>query len=393
MMEKLRNPHLKSNFNYAAAGALIGFAAWGHAPVFAAGSILILILYFQAQTRLNFFVAVFAYYLAASRGLLTGTITYYDNHVLYGFAIWIGAALIISLAWVLFWSNSPKKKPLVFILAVLFVIVPPIGLIGWANPLLAAGLFFPGWGFFGIAALIGSIIAIEIFAARNRWIVSSLAVATAMMFNYNFAPVKDSTFTAAQTKFGKLYDEKKRDFMLDYQSQIGFLSIANSSKNKAVILPESALGWWTPNNMMIWADLKSDKTVYGGASLQKENSLLNDNVLMQITAGGYKVLYRQRVPVLVEMWRPWEDTGTKAYLFKQKPVVSIDGMGKVGVLICYEQLLYYTLMETMAYKPERIIAISNLWWAKETSIKEIEIASLELTSSLFNVPLSLSMNE
>lgn len=393
MMEKLRNPHLKSNFNYAAAGALIGFAAWGHAPVFAAGSILILILYFQAQNRLNFFVAIFAYYLAASRGLLTGTITYYDQ-VAFGFAVWIGSALVISLAWVIFWSNSPRAKQLFFLLASLLVILPPFGLVGWTNPLLAAGLIFPSWGFFGIAALIGAIIAIEIFAGRNRWIIAAPAVVLVMLFNHNFQPVVDTKLATVNTEFGKLYDEEKPDFMADFQRQNDYIGKAYNSKSEFVLMPENAVGRWTDLNMMAWADLNPDKTVLTGASIQDpKHPKLYDNVLLKIKNSGYEILYRQRVPVLISMWRPWEDTGTNAYLFRQKPVVSIDGVGRAGVLICYEQLLFYTLMETMAYNPDRIIAVSNLWWSKGTSIKEIEIASLELTSSLFNVPLSLSMNE
>jgi hypothetical protein len=388
---------LQSKVKYALSGGIIGFIAWGHSPVYVAPSILLFFLYFQAQTRSNFFIAVFAYYLAASRGLFTGTITYYDNQILYAFIIWSGAAFVISIVWVIFWSNSPRAKPLFFLLASLLVILPPFGLIGWANPLLAAGLFFPGWGFFGVGTLLLSIIVFELYTrGRNRWIVSIIAVVTVMLLNYNFKPLEDSVFATTQTKYGKLYDEKNRDFMIDYKTGINFVGIANSVKSKNVLLPESAAGWWAQGNntnMMIWGNLEPDKTVLTGASIQKNDSLTNDNVLLQIKNDGYKILYRQRVPVLVEMWRPWENTGTTAYLFRQKPVVSIDGIGKTGILICYEQLLFYTLMETMAYNPDRIIALSNLWWAKQTSIKEIQIASLELVSSLFNVPLSLSLNE
>lgn len=385
---------LISNFKYAIAGAAIGFIAWGHTPVFVAVSILMLMLYFQTQSRLEFFAASMGYYLAASRGLFTGTIVYYDQ-VAFAFAIWIGSALILSIGWIIFWSNSTRAKPLVFLLAVLLVILPPIGLVGWTNPLLAAGLFFPGWGFFGIVALLASIVVFELYAGgRQRWIVSSMAVFAAMAFNYNFAALKDAKFETVQTDFGMLYDEHKPDFMAEFKRQVDFLALANSAKKDFVLLPENAVGRWTENNMMAWADLPTGKTVFTGASIyDTENPELYDNVLLKITPEGYETLYRQRVPVLVSMWRPWEKRGTNAYLFSQKPVVDVEGAGKIGVMICYEQLLFYTLMETMAYKPERIVAVSNLWWSKGTSIKEIEIASLELTSSLFGVPLAASWNE
>lgn len=392
---------LQSKVKYALSGGIIGFIAWGHSPVFTAVSILFFFLYFQSKSRGEFFAAALGYYLAASRGLLTGTITYYDDKVLYGIGIWIGAALILSTAWVIFWSNSPRAKPLFFLLASLLVILPPFGLVGWTNPLLAAGLIFPGWGFYGILALIGIILWIEKFA--ERWTIAIPAVILIMLINFqeshfhDFKPITgitDNKLTTVNTEFGELYNDKKPDFIADFKRQNDYLGKAYNSKNKFVLMPENAVGRWTELNMMAWADLSPDKTVLTGASIQDpKHPELYDNVLLKIKNTGYEILYRQRMPVLISMWRPWEDTGTSAYLFKQKPVVEIEGVGRAGVLICYEQLLYYTLMETMAYKPERIIAISNLWWAKGTSIKEIEIASLELTSSLFNVPLSLSMNE
>lgn len=395
----LKNKYLEKKLNYKInffiVGAAIGFISWGHSPILVSFSIILFFIYFQAKNRLEFFLAAMGYYLSVSRGLLFGTIAFYDDKILYGFGIWIGAATVISVTWVIFWSNSSKYKALFFLLSLNLIIVPPIGLIGWANPLLAAGLFFPGWGFYGIIALIGMILIIERFTQNKRLFFSTLAAFVVMILNHNFVPKNDKFITQVNSNFGTLYSEKKIDFIADYKRQNDYLKLAHDSKNEIVLLPENAVGKWTNLNMMAWDALEENKTVYAGATIQDQTyPELSDNVILKIKKSGYSIVYKQRVPVLISMWRPWNHTtGTNAYIFKENPVVKIDGVGKSGVLICYEQLLFYTIMDTMFYKPDELIAVSNLWWAQGTSIKKIEIASLELTSSLFNVPFALSINE
>ncbi|MDY0215048.1 MAG: nitrilase-related carbon-nitrogen hydrolase [Bacilli bacterium] len=379
------------NFKYALAGAMIGFCAWGHSTILAVISLFMISLYFQAKTRANFFYAAVGYYLAASRGLFSGIVVYYDQ-ITYAFTIWVGSALIISIGWTILWSENSKKKVFAFLFAIIFITIPPIGFVGWTNPLLTAGLIFPGFGFYGFGLLLLMFILIEVYG-KKRWIISSMIVLLALFFNRNFIPIKDNIFYGAETNFGKLYDENT-NYITDYKRQMDYLHVTKSTENKFVVLPENAVGRWTNLNMMAWANLPLGKRIFAGASIYHENNIsLYDNVLLEITPTNYKILYRQRVPVLISMWQPWGNTGAKAYLFQENPVVNIDKIGNVGVLICYEQLLFYTLLETMAYNPERIIAISNLWWAKGTSIKAIEISSLQLISSLFKKPLTISMNE
>lgn len=394
MKNKMKTRSLILNFKYLVAGATIGFVSWGHTPVFVCLSVLLYVLYFYAPTRTNFFIAAVGYYLATSRGLLEGITIYYKNF-LYGFGIWLAAGLIISTAWILFWGNSPRTKSITFILANILIIVPPIGLVGWSNPILSTGLFLPGFGFFGVAIfIVGNILINTCVMWQKRLFSIAVILLCVLALNHNFTPINNLKIAQTNTKFGELYDDKKLDYIANFQLQNKYLSKVYKTKNDYVLLPENAVGNWNESNMMVWADLNAHKTVLAGASIQnKKNPKLSDNVLLQIKKSGYEVLYRQRVPVLISMWRPWEDRGTNAYLFYQNPVINIEGLGNSGILICYEQLLVYTLFETMFYEPDQIIAISNLWWASGTSIKKIEIASLELVSVLFGVPLSLSLNE
>jgi hypothetical protein len=43
--------------------------------------------------------------------------------------------------------------------------VPPIGIVGWAHPVTAAGILFPGWSWFGLAA---AVIGLLVMTTRTR---------------------------------------------------------------------------------------------------------------------------------------------------------------------------------------------------------------------------------
>ena len=46
----------------------------------------------------------------------------------------------------------------------------------------------------------------------------------------------------------------------------------------------------------------------------------------------------------------------------------------------------------MFYKPERLLGISNLYWAKDTNIEQIQRETLELYGLLFDIPIYYSVN-
>lgn len=114
---------------YAAAGAAIGFVVMGHAPVFVAVSVVMLLLYFGGRKPHRIFYC--------RNGLLFGRLERVAsryNRLLWSsffrFWIWVFSAFLISVGWVIFWSNARKKKILTFVISLVVIIVPPIGLVG-----------------------------------------------------------------------------------------------------------------------------------------------------------------------------------------------------------------------------------------------------------------------
>lgn len=145
------------------AGALCGFA-WGHEGLtwltgFAA---LAPVLWSLTRSRWWAGAAALAYYLAASRGLPFGAGIFFAESapMWFSWALWLVAGLVNVLPWLLLWSETPRRQAWTLPAALVLTAVPPIGFIGWVNPMTAAGVLFPGLGFVGLLCLVAGFVLI-----------------------------------------------------------------------------------------------------------------------------------------------------------------------------------------------------------------------------------------
>jgi hypothetical protein len=185
--------------------------------------------------------------------------------------------------------------------------------------------------------------------------------------------------------FPMTFDKSK-----EYKTLKTFFYKVQNSKSENILLPENALGNYSSIQSMLWQDLDENRTVFAGATIYNARRSKNINTLLEIKHDSSKVLYKQRVPVLGEMWKPFTNKGTEAMIFKDA-TVQINAE-KAGVFICYEQLLVYPYLQTFFYEPKIFIGISNLYWSKGTNIKSIQKETMELWAILFGVSLSFSVN-
>ncbi|MEX3557703.1 MAG: hypothetical protein VB124_03790 [Burkholderia sp.] len=135
--------------------ALCGLA-WGHdgLPWLVIATSLMPVLWAAAPDRRSAGLAALLYYLAASRGLPGGSgVFFYQAPAWYGYGLWLAAALANALPWWLLWSVDRARKAWLGVVCLVVTAVPPLGIIGWTNPLTASGWFFPGLGFAAIALL------------------------------------------------------------------------------------------------------------------------------------------------------------------------------------------------------------------------------------------------
>ncbi|WP_453997882.1 conjugal transfer protein TraB [Afipia felis] len=333
-----------------------------------------------------------AYFLAASRGLPQGVMTFYGSGIVLGLALWIAAAVVFVAVHGLLWSaQSDWGQAGRFALASVLMGVPPLGIVGWAHPLTAAGVLFPGWGWLGLAAAATGMLALT----TRFWPVAGLALGGAWLWSaasWMPPPAPDrwqGVDTTMGATLGRAADlDQHRALQMHVQR-------AHVAGARVAVLPESALGLWTPTVSQIWTDaLRTTRiVVIAGAAVADRDGY--DNVLVEIAAGQARVLYRERMPVPVSMWQPWRswlgDGGSaRAHLFAN-PIVTSQGQ-RIAPLICYEQLLVWPVLQSMLHASDMIVATGNGWWTAGTSIVGIQRANIEAWARLFGVPLVMAFN-
>lgn len=350
------------------------------------------VLWSMANSRKNAAMISAAYFLAASRGLPLGVANFYGSGMAPGLLLWLVASSGFVLVHTVLWTAKPAlQKPFRYLLACLLMAVPPFGILGWAHPITAAGALFPGWGWAGLFALATGLAVlatryrvVAVIALSGLWIWSAASWAP---------PLAPAGWTGVDLAYGSSLG---RDTSLDRQQDLlARVQVDSPDPGRVFVLPESAVGFWTPTVARFWKKaLKgSGEMIVSGASLVAADGY--DNVLVALTQDGSKVVYRERMPVPGAMWQPWlawmgESGGARAHFFAN-PVVIIRG-ARTAPLICYEQLIVWPILQSMAHEPEVIIAVGNGWWTAGTAIVGIQQASAVAWARLFGKQLVMSLN-
>ncbi|WP_018240794.1 conjugal transfer protein TraB [Ensifer sp. BR816] len=352
------------------------------------------------------------YFLAASRGLPQGVATFYAADLWPGLLLWIVASASFVAVHAAAWSKlSGRARPglghshagregradpergraLRYLAATVVMALPPFGITGWAQPIAAAGVLFPGWGWWGLVATAAGLAMMT----SRYWPAAAVA-----LMGFWFWSV--ATWTAPTLPDGwKGVDlEQGRTLGRDgsrkhHRDLIATVQSAADASIRFIVLPESALGFWTPTVERLWREALRgrDITVIAGAAVLEPQGY--DNVLVAVSAESSQILYRERMPVPVSMWQPWkawtgEGGGASAHIFAN-PVVELGGT-RLAPLICYEQLLVWPAVQSMLESPEIIVATGNGWWTTGTSIVAIQRASTIAWAKLFGLPLVTAFN-
>ncbi len=376
-------------------GGLIAYLSWGLTLEMTILSLSLFLAYLLLEKRWYLFLFVLGYYLVGSRGLFFGVEHYYNN-LFYAFLSWGGVALLSSLSWVLIWSKSFQKRVYLLPIVILIVTLPPIGFISWLNPLPTIAILFPKFGFLGLLFEF-LLIYLLLFAWKGyqlkkyRNIVITLfsilsLFSIKLFFTQNIQVDSNLRVINSSIEYSPITFDKSEE----YKRIKKFFYLVQNNNKSNLLLPENALGNYSDLQSMIWSYLDKNKTIFAGATIYNFRYTKNINVLMRLDYNSSKIVYKQRVPVPIEMWKPFTNSGTEATIYNQ-PIVFIDGI-KSGVFICYEQLLAYPYLQTFFYHPDMIIGISNLYWAKNTNIREIQEETMQLWSLLFDVPMKFSVN-
>ncbi|MDK4716122.1 MULTISPECIES: conjugal transfer protein TraB [Rhizobium] len=349
------------------------------------------VLWGLARTRLTAAFVSAGYFLAASRGLPQGVATFYSSDFWPGLLLWLCASTGFVIVHTVLWTKRKGIRPCHYLLAGLLMAIPPFGIPGWAHPITAAGVLFPGWGWWGLVAATAGLMGL----VTRMW--PAVAIVLAGFWIWSAAtwdePKLAESWQGVDLEMGASLGrdpsiERHRDLIATVKDRA-------SGGARTIVLPESSLGFWTPTVERFWvrALRGTDAIVIAGSAVIDAGGY--DNVLVAISSEGARTLYRERMPVPGSMWQPWrallsQSGGAQAHFF-ENPVVTAAGR-RIAPLICYEQLIVWPVLHSMLEDPDLIVAVGNGWWTQGTSIVAIQRASAKAWARLFAKPIIFSFN-
>src|SRR6266436_3389130 len=111
------------------------------------------LLVYHTKSRKHAYASMFSYYAAASWPLIPGARAFFgvQGTPVIGLFLCLTAAGLLALPWGLVFNRGRGGAAFCVQLCILLTALPPLGIIGWASPLLSAGVLFPGSKWFGFA--------------------------------------------------------------------------------------------------------------------------------------------------------------------------------------------------------------------------------------------------
>src|SRR5713226_4239646 len=176
-------------------------AAWsGHLATIPLSLVAPLLVY-HAKSRMHAYAWMFCYYAAASWPLIPGARAFFGNQgtPLIGLFLCLTAAALLASPWGLFFTRGRGKAALSVPLCVLLTAIPPLGIIGWASPLLSAGVLFHGSKWFGLTLIIGFL---SLFRFKPAASVASLTLCTLVFHLQYTQPQVPAGWGSVNTNYG-----------------------------------------------------------------------------------------------------------------------------------------------------------------------------------------------
>jgi len=311
-------------------------------------------------------------------------------------------------------------------LGLLISIIPPLGLIGWASPAVAAGLLFPATGYVGFALTLCLPGCLAVAPKRTLVVAATLA-AVCNGLHPQLPNVPDD-WQGINTKYGAVAHDHL-NLLREYQIAEDIQSRSLASPARVIVFPESVIPHWTSATDLFWEHTittlkRHGKTVLFGAIIPATSAPVESRWAHDLTAsvaalqnttantgesrgrsergsqgsytngivmrGAETGWFAQRVPVPLGMWRPFSNTGAPLKL-AGPPVVSI-GDDTAAIIICYEQLIPWPVLTSFLERPSIIVAVANNFWVSGTPIPRVQQSTMRAWARLFHLPVIFAAN-
>lgn len=307
-----------------------------------------------------------------------------------GLMIWLCGAVLLSVPYAWLWNARSDMIGIRSIAAVLMSVLPPLGIIGVASPLTAAGLLFPGTGWFGLAATFAAIAA---FCVRPVFSASAVAV-IALFCNVANPSIQKppADWEAISTHFGGL-GLSGNSAEAELRAAEFIQQRALTSHARVIVFPETAVPRWTEATDLFWqpnldAIASSGKTVLIGTTVDIEGRPGYENGV--IMRGAQAETFLQHIPVPIGMWNPAQSSSVPIHIFG--PSIITIASRRAAILICYEQFLTWPVLKAALERPNLLVGIANDYWCVNTRVPATQRRVIRMWANLFQIPVLTATN-
>jgi hypothetical protein len=386
------------------AAVALGCAALGAVGWSGLAGMLLLVapvplLVVAAPTRALRALRALAYFAAASWPVLPAAAVFLGEadgsagRTAPAIVLWLAMALLNVLPWMAGSARRWSGRVASLLAGLLVPALPPFSLVGLASPLASVGEILPGTGAAGLVAWTGALMAwVACGAIAPPWraaLVAALLLGSAAAHAGQVGHASSPAWLAVHTLRGapgsRGRDVAGLELLRDRVA---------STTEPTLVFPESTLVAWTAATdaflAPLWRSLaREDRRVVFGVQRPDPVSGAVDNLVL--VRGAEQLEYRQHLPVPVGMYRPW--TRGSVPLRPWGPYSQRLGGERVAVLICWEQLLLAPMLALAIERPTRIVAVSNLYFARGTPMARIQRAATGAWARLLGVPVVHAINE
>jgi hypothetical protein len=376
-----------------ALSAITAAVAWSGHLVAIPLSLVAPLLVYQAKSRTNAYASMFCYYAAASWPLVPGVRAFFGVLAtpVIGLFLCLAAAGLLALPWGLLFTRGRGRAAFCVPMCILLTAMPPLGIIGWASPLLSAGVLFPGSKWFGLAFII---VFLSVFRFKPAQSLIGLTFC-AFVFHFQYTePHLPAGWEAVNTNYGGV-GQGDPDFAAEYITHQCMQATILESHAAVLLFPEHLVTHWNESTEAFWGETLTavaaqHRTVLIGAGINHpvtpRNPLAQNRYLNVLLARGEEstALYQERIPIPIVMWKPVGDGGVPLTPFA-RGTIRIHNQN-AAVLICYEQILVWPFLSSALEHPTILLTTSNDYWAEKTRIPAIQQSSAESWARLFHLP-------
>lgn len=301
-------------------------------------------------------------------------------------------------------DRSPRERSVRMASALVLLTLPPIGWLAWMNPLLAAGLLFPGVGYAGLILTLAAFSALAGSGGQSsrKWVLGTGALLLAAAIGLNYWAGRTAgpalyQWTAFDTKIppASLRDPLEVREVLP-GTAVGALSMEMMSDDTDVIIfPESILSPLTPADQVAMAQAVDEAkrrgiVILAGVVEQTGPDQWRNTI--QAFGAQEGIVDETRLPMPMGNWRLTGGVPARPFASDLTIIETRNGPFVTAMSICYEDTLIWPHFGLLAGRADVMVSVSNSWATGHTRGRLTQEVSAKLLGRLAGVPLIRAEN-